>query len=89
MLLDAKLLEKNLKKIPEEENVLPEESRKLKTLLLVLAGDQRTIRALSLEDMGELFSESTSILSCYRDELAYHFDEAKLESFRGVGRRAV
>lgn len=88
MVLDAELLEKNLEMIPEE-NGFPEECRKLKTLLLVLAGDQRTIRTLSLEDMGDLFSESTSILSCYREELEYHFDEKKLERFRNAGRRAV
>lgn len=89
MVLDAELLIKNLEEIPEEENIIPEESRKIKTLLLVLAGDQRTIRPMSLEDLEELFSESASILSCYRDELEYRFDERKLENFRNAGRRAV
>ena len=89
MVLDAELLKRNLEEIPEEENMIPEESRKLRTLLLVLAGDQRTIRPMSLEDLGELFSESASILSCYRDELENRFDERKLENFRNAGRRAV
>ncbi len=89
MVLDAELLKKNLEEIPEEESIIPEESRKLKKLLLVLAGDQRTIRPMSLKDLGELFSESSSILSCYRDELEYHFDEKKLENFSNARRRAV
>ena len=89
MVLDAKLLEENLKKIPEEENGIPEERGQLRTLLLVLAGDQRTIHALSLEDLEDLFSKSTSLLSCYREELSYRFDENKLENFKSAMRRAV
>ena len=89
MVFDKKLLAENLEKIPEEESGLSEKNRELRTLLLVLAGDQRVIRSLSLEDMAYLFAESTSLLSCFWGDLSYHFAESKLENDSHAGRRAV
>lgn len=88
MYLDMDSLIKNLDGISEEEEIA-EKRGKLRTLLLVLAGDQRTINELSLEDLAELFAESTSIISIYNEKLEYVLDEDKLKDFYNICRRAV
>lgn len=89
MVLDAKLLIENLKKIPEEENMVPKEKERLKVLLLVLAGDQRVIRGLSLDDMEDLFSETAMLLNGYREGMPDYFNEDRLENYKYAERRAV
>lgn len=89
MEIDVKLLVENLEKIPEEENILPESRKRLKLLLLVLAGDQRVIQDLSLEEVEELFSETPSLLSIYNEDVSNYFNENMLENYSCFGRRAV
>lgn len=89
MELDAKLLIKNLRKIPEDENEISEKAKKMKCLLSVLAGDQRVIQDLSMDDIAELFAETPSILSGYDQDVSTHFCESRLENFRCMELRAV
>lgn len=88
MVLDKEALAENLERIPE----LGEEERKrsdmLRRLLLVIAGDRRVIDRMSLQDMEELFSKSTSILRTYAETPEYHFSVGRLVSYEGC-RRAV
>lgn len=88
MCLDMDLLIENLDGTSEEEEIA-ERKRLLRTLLLVLAGDQRTINELSLEDLSELFAESTSIICIYNEKLEFVLDESKLEDFHKICRRAI
>ena len=88
MYLDMDLLIKKLDGISEKEEIA-ERKKMLRTLLLVLARDQRTISELTLEDMAELFAESTSIISCYNEKLEYSLDEGRLVDFYKICRRAV
>lgn len=86
--LDMDLLIKELDGISEEEEI-GERKKMLRTLLLVLAGDQRTISELTLEDMAELFAESASLISCHNNKLEYSMDESRLVDFHKICRRAV
>lgn len=58
------------------------------SVLLVIAGDQRVIDKMSLEDMKKLFSMSTLILKAYAESTDYYFDEGKLVRYASC-RRAV
>ncbi len=89
MELDAKLLYENLRKIPEEENEISERGKKMKRLLCILAGDQRVIQDLSMDDIAELFAETPSILRGYNQEVSTYFCESSLENFRYMELRAV
>lgn len=53
--IDLGKLEKNLLKIPQEQEYDPDDGKELRKLFLVLAGDQRVIRKVTLEDMADLF----------------------------------
>lgn len=88
MYLDMDLLIRELDGISDEEEIA-ERKKMLRTLLLVLAGDQRTISELTLEDMAELFAESAGLISCYNSQLEYSVDESKLVDFHKICRRAV
>ena len=55
----------------------------------MLAGDQRVISRLSLEDMAELFNSAPRLLGHYSDSLEYQFNEPELENYAGVMRRAI
>ena len=88
MCFDMDLIIENLDGISEEAEIA-EKRKNLRTLLLVLAGDQRTINELSLEDLAGLFAESTSIISIFQEKLEYVLDEDKLQDYYKICRRAV
>ena len=46
--IDLVKLEKNLLKIPQEQEYDPDDGKELRKLFLVLAGDQRVIRKVTL-----------------------------------------
>ena len=54
--IDGKRFQKEISKLkPVDIGQLNEKSQRLRTLLLVLAGDKRVIDELSLEGMADLF----------------------------------
>lgn len=80
---------RSLSRIPKEEEFDPDEGAELKKLFLVLAGDQRVISRLSLEDMAGLFDSAPRLLGHYSDSLEYQFNESALENYAGAMRRAI
>lgn len=89
MEFEIKLLIENLKKIPEEEEAVLENRERLRMLLLVLAGDQRVIRELCLDEIEELFLDTPYLLEVYGKGVPTVFYENRLENCKCVGRRAV
>lgn len=87
--VDFEILMENLTKIPREDEFDPDAGEELRTLLLVLAGDQRVISKLSLEDMAELFDDSVWLLEQYSARLENSFNEEAMENYADVMRRAV
>lgn len=84
----GKLME-NLSEIPKEDEYNPDDAKELKVLFLVLAGDQRVIRKLTLEDMAGLFDDAARLLGNYANQLEYSFKESALEDYADAVRRAV
>lgn len=80
---------KNLLEIPEKDEYDPDDAKELKTLFLVLAGDQRVIRKLTLEDMAGLFRDAARLLDKYEGQLGSRFKESALEDYADAARRAV
>lgn len=89
MKLDKELLVRNLEEIQEPDEEMQETHELLRRLLLVLAGDQRVISELSLEDLEELFSMSTSLLWSFQEKPDNYFNERKLVNYAAACRRAV
>lgn len=89
MKLDKELLKRNLEEIQEPDVEMQENRELLRRLLLVLAGDQRVISELSLEDLEELFSVSTSLLWNFQEKPDNYFNESKLVNYAAACRRAV
>lgn len=87
--VDFEKLIENLSEIPEEDEFDPEAGEELKKLFLVLAGDQRVINKLTLEDMAGLFDDAAWLLNHYSDQADCGFDEAILEDYADIMRRAV
>lgn len=87
--IDLKKLEENLLKIPQEQEYDPNGGKELKKLFLVLAGDQRVIGKLALEDMADLFNNAPRLIDNYECELEYKFREEVLKDYADAGRRAV
>ncbi len=87
--LDLERLMKNLSEIPQEDEFDPEAGEELKKLFLVLAGDQRVINKLTLEDMARLFDDAAWLLGRYAEQVDYRFNESKLEDYVDARRRAV
>ena len=87
--IDLGKLEKNLLKIPQEQEYDPDDGKELRKLFLVLAGDQRVIRKVTLEDMADLFNHAPRLLGDYESKLEYGFKEEALEDYADAGRRAV
>lgn len=87
--VDLEKLIINLSGIPREDEFDPEAGEELKKLLLVLAGDQRVIKKLTLEDMAMMFGDASRLLGQYTDQLEYGFKEALLEDYLDIRRRAV
>lgn len=87
--VDLEKLIINLSGIPREDKFDPEAGEELKKLLLVLAGDQRVIKKLTLEDMAMMFGDASRLLGQYTDQPGYGFKEALLEDYLDIRRRAV
>lgn len=87
--IDFEKLARSLSRIPKDAEFDPDEGAELKKLFLVLAGDQRVISRLSLEDMAGLFNSAPRMLGRYSDSLEYRFDESALENYAGAMRRAI
>lgn len=84
---DKKKLLEELNKLREAEPA--EEMADLKTLFLLLSGEKRTVKQTSMEDIAELFNNTSSILNLYYDNLQYVFNHDKLRDYEIVNRRAV
>lgn len=87
--VDLKKLIKSLSEISKEDEFDPDAGRELKKLFLVLAGDQRVISRISLEDMAGLFEDAAWLLERYTDGLEYQFNELAMEDYTDAVRRAV
>lgn len=79
----------NLSEIPREDEFDPDEGKELKKLFLVLAGDQRVISRISLEEMAELFEDAARLLERYTNDLRYQFNESAMVDYTDAVRRAV
>lgn len=87
--IDLEKLSKSLLEIPQEQEFDPDDGKDLKKLFLVLAGDQRVISKLALEDMADLFNNAPRLLGHYESDLEYSFRDGVLEDYADAGRRAV
>lgn len=87
--VDFEKLMKNLWEIPEEDEFDPDDGKELKKLFLVLAGDQRIISKISLEDMAGLFADAPQLLERYTENLEYRFSESAMVDYADAVRRAV
>lgn len=87
--LDFEILMKNLLEIPEEDEFDPDDGKELKKLFLVLAGDQRVISKISLEEMAGLFEDAPRLLDYYTENLKYQFSESAMVDYADAVRRAV
>ena len=87
--IDLERFVQNLSEIPQEQEVTTDDRKELKKLLLVLAGDQRVIRKLTLEDVSDLFNSAQQLLDSYESEWEYGFKTSALEDYMDAGRRAV
>lgn len=88
IVLDGKKLKKNLLEMEEiQEDVAGKEE--LKQLFLLLAGDKKTLRECSLEDIAYYFNQSYAILSQYHMTPILEEHYKKLEEYTGKKRRAL
>lgn len=88
IVLDGKKLEKNLLEMEEmQEDVVGK--KELKQLFLLLAGDKKTLRECSLEDIAYYFNQSYAILSQYYMTPALEKYYKKFEEYTGIKRRAL
>lgn len=87
--VDFENLLKSLSEIPAEDEFDSDDGKELKKLFLVLAGDQRVISKISLEDMAGLFADAPRLLERYTENLEYRFSESKMEDYADAVRRAV
>lgn len=87
--VDFESLIKNLSEIPKEDEIDPKDVEELKKMFLVLAGDQRVIGKMTLEEMAGLFEDASRLLGQYEDHLEDGFRETALEDYMDVRRRAV
>lgn len=87
--VDFEKLIKSLSEIPEEDEFDPDDGKELKKLFLVLAGDQRVISKISLEDMAGLFEDASRLLERYTENLNYQFSESAMVDYADAVRRAV
>ena len=88
--ISRKRLQKELLKLePVDINQLNEKGQKLRTLLLVLAGDKRVIDELNMGGIAELFRETPELLSLYDSQTMGCFDASQLVDYRNTLRRAL
>lgn len=87
--IDKKRLLKELLKLESVDGQLDEQSQKLRTLFLVLAGDKRVISDINMEGIAELFCEAPEILSMYDSHTEGCFDASQLVDYKNTLRRAL
>ncbi len=87
--IDKKRFFRELLKIEPVDGQLDEQSRKLRTLFLVLAGDKRVISDINMEGIAKLFCEAPEILSMYDSHTEDFFDESQLVDYTNTLRRAL
>lgn len=88
--IDKKRLLRELRKIePIDTSQLDEQSHKLRTLFLVLAGDKRVIDDINMEGIAELFSETPELLTLYNSQAESCFDASQLVDYKSILRRAL
>lgn len=88
--IDKKRLLRELLKLESVyANQLDEQSQKLRTLFLVLAGDKRVINDVKMEGIAELFSETPDLLNLYNSQTESCFDASKLVDYKNTLRRAL
>lgn len=87
--IDKKRFLRELQKIEPVDDQLDEQSRKLRTLFLVLAGDKRVISDINMEGIAELFCEASEILSWNDSRIEDCFDESQLVNYANTLRRAL
>lgn len=86
---EKRLLKELLKLEPVDANQLDEQSKKLRTLFLVLAGDKRVIDDVNMEGIAELFSEAPELLALYNSRTEGCFDASQLVDCKNTLRRAL
>lgn len=74
---------------PLDTGQLDEQSHKLRTLFLVLAGDKRVIDDINLEGIAELFREAPELLKLYNSQTESCFDASQLVDYKNILRRAL
>lgn len=89
VLLDMKKFSKNIMAIPKEEEFDPSDGNMLKKLLLILAGDERVIKKLTLEEIENMIMRARGILATYEEDRKDCFKENFLRDSLEACRRAV
>lgn len=88
--IDVKRFLRELQKLePLDTDQLDEQSHKLRTLFLVLAGDRRVIDDINLEGIAEMFREAPELLNMYKSQTESCFDASELVDYKNVLRRAL
>lgn len=88
--IDGKRLQKEILKLEALDiSQLNEKRQRLRTLFLVLAGDNKVINALGLEGMADLFNETPEILRSYDSDTKDYFDASQMVDYKNIQRRAL
>lgn len=72
-----------------EEAKPGEEMVDLKKLFLLLAGEKNVVKQITMEEIADLFNQSSSLLHLYYDEVDNNFRPEKLVDYQVITRRAV
>lgn len=88
IVLDSQKLMKNFLEMEEVQDN-SETKQELKTLFLLLAGDKKTIRECSLDDIAYFFNESYSLLAQYNMKPVWEENYRHLKDYVDKKRRAL
>lgn len=88
IVLDSQKLMKNFLEMEEVQDN-SETKQELRTLFLLLAGDKKTIRECSLDDIAYFFNESYGLLAQYNMKPVWEENHHHLKDYVDKKRRAL
>lgn len=89
MRLDKKKWIASIMGIPEDVPLQSEEQKKARQLILLLAGDKRTMDQVSLQDISEFFTEAENLLEVFMEYRRTSFNVSELVGCPAGKRRAL
>lgn len=89
MRLDKKKWIASIMSIPEDVPLQSEEQKKARQLILLLAGDKRTMDQVSLQDISEFFTEAENLVEVFMEYRRTSFNVSELVDCPAGKRRAL